>query len=180
MKTHYFIGIKIPYSLATSIIAARSKTNLHVSYKKLPIEDDLHITLNYLGEIENSLLNQIIQSLQNIDWIPFVLTTNGLSHFGSNLTPRVVYVALEENEMLRSLQQKVMGEISRFINTESSKDFNAHITIAKKWASKGLLSIEDFQLTKTTFEVNNFSVFQINRNSMPRYEEISSIKCEGG
>lgn len=180
MKTHYFIGIKIPPVLAATIIEARNKTNLHETHKTLPVAEDLHITLIYLGQIELNILDQIIQALQKIDWRSFDLTTNGITYFGNNLTPRVVYTALEESESLKVLQHKVVKIISGFIEMNFSNDFTAHITIAKKWASKGSLSIDDFQLIKTTFEVTNFSIFRINPTNIPRYEEVCSIQCEGG
>ncbi|MEI4769226.1 RNA 2',3'-cyclic phosphodiesterase [Psychrobacillus sp. FJAT-51614] len=180
MNTHYFIGIKIPPTLATSIIEERNKTNLHETYKTLPFKEDLHITLFYTGAMESKKMDQIIQSLQKIDWSSFDLTTNGHAHFGSNRTPRVVYTALEESNSLKLLQQQVVNTLTDSINTDHTKDFNAHITIAKKFASNGLLSIEDFHLPKTTFEVSSFSVFRINPNSKPRYEEIASIRCKGG
>lgn len=180
MNTHYFIGIKIPPTLATYIIEARDKTNLHETHKTLPFKEDLHITLFYIGAMASEQIEHIIQSLQKIDWSSFNLTTNGLAHFGSNRTPRVVYTDLEKSDSLKMLQKEVLRTMSDRIKTDHAKDFNAHITIAKKWASKGLLSTEDFHLPKSTFEVSSFSVFKINPNSIPRYEEIASIRCKGG
>lgn len=180
MNTHYFLGIKIPTNLAASIIEARKGTNLHETHKTLPVLEDLHITLFYLGKIEQNNLDQIIQSCQNIDWKSFDITTNGLSHFGSKHTPRVLYTALKESEPLTSLQDKVTDIISNFIEIDTSKAFNAHITIAKKWASNGVLSIEGFQLENTTFKVTNFSLFRVNPTNTPRYEEVCIIQSEGG
>ncbi|WP_391202691.1 RNA 2',3'-cyclic phosphodiesterase [Psychrobacillus sp. L4] len=181
MNTHYFVGIKIPSNLATSIIEARDTTNLHETHKILPVAEDLHITLYYLGQIEQNSVDQIVQSLdQNIDWKSFDLTTNGISHFGNNLTPRVVYTALKESESLTLLQEKVTRTISNYIEVDNRKEFNAHITIAKKWASKGLLSMENFPLESTTFKVTNFSLFRVNPTNTPRYEELYIMHSGGG
>ncbi|WP_391116501.1 RNA 2',3'-cyclic phosphodiesterase [Psychrobacillus sp. L3] len=181
MNTHYFIGIKIPNNLSASIIEARDRTNLHETHKILPVAEDLHITLYYLGQTEQNSVDQIVQSLnQNIDWKSFDLTTNGIAHFGNNLTPRVVYTALEESESLTCLQQKVIEKISNYIEIDNRKEFNPHITIAKKWASKGLQSIEEFRLESTTFRVTNFSLFLVNPNNTPRYEEVCIMHSGGG
>jgi 2'-5' RNA ligase len=180
MNTHYFLGIKIPTHLAASIIEQREGTNLHETHKTLPVLEDLHITLFYLGKIEKNNLDQIIQSCQNIDWKSFDLTTNGISHFGSNHTPRVVYTALKESEPLTFLQREVTKIISNFIEIDTTKGFTAHITIAKKWASNGLPSIEGFQLENTTFKVTNFSLFRINPTNTPRYEEVCIMQSGGG
>lgn len=177
MTTHYFIGIKAPKPIASSIIDARNKTNLHETHKVLPAIEDLHITLFYLGEVEPTLLDQIIQSLQNIDWDSFNLTTNGLGFFGNNLKPRVVYTALEDNESLQVLQQNVMDILINFIEIKSANEFHPHITIAKKWSSNNSLSTDAFLLAKQTFEVTHFAIFKINPNRTPRYEEVSSMQC---
>ncbi|TQR18004.1 RNA 2',3'-cyclic phosphodiesterase [Psychrobacillus vulpis] len=177
MKTHYFIGIKIPSSIANSIVEAREKTNLHETHKTLPVAEDLHITLVYLGYLDELVINQMIQSLQKIDWNSFDLLTDGLSHFGNERTPRVVYIALEESEFLLRLQQNVMEAISNLVEGLNSNDFKAHITIAKKWKSDALQLTNGFLLEKQSFKVNNFTLYKINPNSIPRYEEVSLIHC---
>lgn len=175
MNTHYFIGIKVPKPISREIIDARGKTNLHQTHKTLPVVDDLHITLFYLGHVEKNLIDQMSRSFEKSDWDSFDLSTNELSHFGNDLTPRVVYVSLEESEKIKQLQKKIVEVISNYLDVNQSKEFNAHITIAKKWASNCPMSTEKFSLPKQSFEVNHFSVFQINPNRTPRYEEISSI-----
>lgn len=176
MSSHYFIGIQIPPHIASSIIEARERTNLHETHKTLPVAEDLHITLYYLGEMGQNLLDQINHSLQTIEWNPFELTTRGLAHFGSNITPRVVYTSLEESDSLMDLQRLVQNIVSNYIEIIHSKDFNAHITIAKKWASNTALSTDNFLLSKQSFEVNNFTIYKINMNSIPRYEKLSLIQ----
>ncbi|MEK4486778.1 RNA 2',3'-cyclic phosphodiesterase [Psychrobacillus sp. FSL H8-0484] len=177
MKSHYFLGIKVPPSIAKSIVEARDKTNLRETHKTLPVAEDLHITLFYVGAIEQAVLEPIIQSFQKIDWSSFILTTAGLEHFGNDLTPRVVYIGLEESDSLNHLQQDVMQKITNVIEINTSKDFHAHITIAKKWSSTASLLIDDFLLTKESFEVSKFSIFKINPTRIPRYEEVGSIQC---
>ena len=81
MNTHYFIGIKVPKPISSEIIDARGKTNLHQTHKTLPVVDDLHITLFYLGHVEKNLIDQISQSFQKSDWDSFELSTNGAESF---------------------------------------------------------------------------------------------------
>ena len=176
MNTHYFIGIKVPDSIASSIIEARNKTNLHETHKTLPVAEDLHITLFYLGAVESNLMELVIQSLQSIDWNSFTLTTSVLSHFGNDQTPRVVYLALEENRNLISLQQEVLKRIASVLEIDVSKDFHPHITLAKKWASKAIFQTVNPFMENKSFDVNGFSIFKINPTSTPRYEKFSSIR----
>lgn len=176
MNKHYFIAIKIPEQIANAIIQERDKTNLHQTHKILPIAEDLHITLYYLGHLAESTLEQIIQSLHLLEWDSFELKTRGVAHFGSETTPRVVYTALEKSNHLQLLQQKIVQLLASFIDVQERNDFTAHITIAKKWATKESLKLTDFNLSELTFDVISFSVFTVNMNRSPRYEEISTVK----
>ncbi|WP_144510888.1 RNA 2',3'-cyclic phosphodiesterase [Bacillus sp. FJAT-22090] len=179
MKKHYFIGIKVPEDTGIPIVKERAKTNVKETHKVLPVAEDLHITLYYLGHVEEDILSILLQALRDIQWDPFTLTTSGLSHFGNAETPRVLYTALEASEPLHLLQKEVVQVLSETIEVKDANDFTAHITIAKKWAAAKPLNIKDFQLAKMHFDVSHFSIFKINNDHLPRYEEIHSIHCRG-
>ena len=180
MNKHYFIALKIPEQIAKAIIQERDKTNLHQTHKILPIAEDLHITLYYLGNIAVNTLEQIVHSLHLLEWESFELKTRGVAHFGSESTPRVVYTALEKSNLLQSLQQKIVQLLANFIDVQKKNDFTAHITIAKKWTSKEPLNLTEFSLPDLVFEVLSLSVFTVNVNRSPRYEEVSTVKWRRG
>lgn len=180
MTKHYFIAIKVPKQVAASIIKERDKTNLHDTHKVLPVAEDLHITLYYLGHIEDSTLEQIIHSLRRLEWDSFELKTCGVAHFGNNATPRVVYTALENSIPLQLLQEKIVQLLANFIEIPKTNKFTAHITISKKWASKESVNLTEFTLPDFAFNVLSLSIFTINANRSPRYEEICTVSVEEG
>ena len=175
MNTHYFIGIKVPEKVGRSLIKARETTNMHRTHKTLPLAEDLHITLAYLAAVDENVLKDLIASLNQIKWDAFSLTTDGLAHFGNDETPRVVFVALEEKDELMKLQQAIVQKVLNFLELNISKDFHAHITLAKKWMSKEKCVYDSFDLEKQSFEVRDFIVYKINPASTPRYEHFARI-----
>lgn len=175
MSTHYFIGIKVPEVVGRSIIEARKATNMHETHKVLPLLEDLHITLAYLASVDELILKDLMVSLKEIKWEAFTLSTAGLAHFGSAKTPRVVYIALDENEELQRLQHTVVQKVLEYIELNVSKDFHAHITVAKKWKSHEICKYDSFNLEKQSFEVRDFILYKINPASTPRYEQFVSI-----
>ena len=179
MTKHYFIAIKIPEQVANAIIQQRDKTNLQQTHKIFPVAEDLHITLYYLGNVEDSTLEQIIHSLHHLEWEPFELTTQGVAHFGNEATPRVVYTALEKSNPLQLLQQNIVQLLADIIDVQKKNEFTAHITIAKKWASKESVNLTEFTLTDLTFNVLSLSIYTINANQSPRYEKISTVQWRG-
>lgn len=176
MKQHYFIGIKVPMPIAKAIVKERENTNVHETHKILPVADDLHITLFYLGHVEQATLATIVQHLRDIQWEAFELRTSGLSHFGNEQTPRVIYTAVEKSNPLHDLQHEITEQLSKVMDITNTKDFHPHITIAKKWAATNELHAKDFHLQKMSFDVSHFSVFQINNNRSPHYEGIEYIQ----
>lgn len=180
MKQHYFIAIKVPEPIAKAIVKERENTNVHETHKILPVADDLHITLFYLGHVEQNVLASIVQCFQDIQWEQFELTTSGLSHFGNEQTPRVVFTAVENSDPLFVLQHEIVQHLSKVMEITNATSFHPHITIAKKWAAKSELHVKDFHLQKMRFEVSHFSIFQINNNRSPHYEEIEYIQSRRG
>lgn len=180
MNKHYFIAIKIPKHIASAIIQERDKTNLQQTHKVLPVEEDLHITLYYLGHVAEETLKLIKDSLQLLGWDSFELTTRGVAHFGNDITPRVVYTALENSDPLYLLQQKIVEQLANFIELQKKNDFTAHITIAKKWAAKKSVHLANFALPDLDFNVDSFSIYTVNVNHSPRYEIVSTFLSRGG
>lgn len=180
MKQHYFIGIKVPAPIAKAIVNERENTNVHATHKILPVAEDLHITLFYLGHVEQSVLASIVRCLRDIQWETFELTTSGLDHFGNEQTPRVIYTAVENSNPLLALQQAIVQHLSTLIEITNTTSFHAHITIAKKWAAANKLDTQDFHLQKMSFDVSHISIFQINNHRSPHYEEIECIQSRRG
>lgn len=73
-----------------------------------------------------------------------------------------------------------MQLLSNFIEVQKTNDFNAHITMAKKWASLESLNLKAFNLPDVVFDVLSFSIFTVNVNRSPRYEEICTVKWRRG
>ena len=66
MQQHYFIGIKIPSTFEDQIEEFKNKYELDTAYKVIPHVEDLHVTLLYLGAMEEQHLPTIkIESFEN-------------------------------------------------------------------------------------------------------------------
>ncbi len=172
MSNHYFIGVKIPQWIAEKIVQAREETTLRKTHKSLPLKEDLHITLSFLGAVALDALEELIQSLEQIDWTPFSLMTDGLASFGNERTPRVVFVGVQYKQELHALQMEVAKVVSSVLGITDTRAYHPHITIAKKWASRASLDIENFDIEEMSFQVESFSIFQINPTKTPRYEDV--------
>lgn len=179
MNQHYFIGIQVPKNEALTIEQMKNKMGLHKTHKVLPVPEDMHITLLYLGALEKDVLFKLIKAIEQIahEYKHFHLTSNVVRFFGNPVKPRVVYANIEENQFLIHLQSKLCSIIKSFRISDDGKPYVPHITLAKKWRdnNKETCSMSSFE-TPIEFEVNQFSIYEIHPNQSPKYKPIATFR----
>ncbi|WP_075620106.1 RNA 2',3'-cyclic phosphodiesterase [Paenisporosarcina indica] len=180
MVQHYFIGFKIPEKEAQQLDHVRSTWNLQATHKVIPHSSDLHITLLYLGAVEDETMQRLSERLTDLQetCTSFDLTINGIASFGSHRNPRVVYVSVEEESKLKLLQTNVKM-IAESLNFKvDQKPFVPHITLAKKWIGKEDLNMEDKQVDQMNFMIKQFSIYSIHPQKIPSYHAIKTIELK--
>ena len=174
---HYFIGVKLPLDLARNLVDLQKEWHLELSHKTLPVAEDLHITLVYLGAVEAEVLSELQIKLNELkEMIPTIdLSLSGVSTFGNPTTPRVIYASIEEQPLLHKLQQDVLEKCLSLLLRVDQKPFVPHITLAKKWSGKLNVFSKEMVLEKSSFTVKDFSIYSINPGKVPSYEPIHTI-----
>jgi len=178
MSKHYFIGIKIPGEVASRLDEARKEWNL-TSHKRYTPPVDMHITLLFIGNDPNSEIEAAAKALQEVAHAPFDLKINGVKTFGKPTTPRIIYASIEESRELAALQEQVRRALQPFELNPDTKPFVPHITLAGKWKGGPPLK-QQMTLEPETFQVTEFSVFQIEPQQVPRYIPIHTYQLKEG
>lgn len=128
-------------------------------------EDNLHVTLAFLGEVEAGSVPAIEDAICSVPYSPLTLTIGGIGNFG-----HLLYVGMEDNPGLRKYVSMLRQALDEHGIDYDRKKFKAHITIARKVESKGA-----FHLHVKTAEVtvNGVSLMRSDRvNGGMRYTEI--------
>lgn len=178
MDNHYFIGIKIPLTTACSLVEQRNSWDLS-SHKRLPVAEDLHITLLFLGGDPYDEIGGAAKALEEVWHESFTLNITGTGYFGKKERPRVVYAATEENDSLNRLQLKIRDALKGFRLSPDNKPFVPHITLANKWAANEPWD-EIPEIKEGHFEVDEFSLFRIEPTQTPRYIAVQNYKLKDG
>ncbi|MCG3089506.1 RNA 2',3'-cyclic phosphodiesterase [Sporosarcina cyprini] len=174
MSAHYFIGIKAPAAIRPIAASFQTQLDLLDTYKVLPHEEDLHMTLLFIGALPNSHitpLKKILSSL-SVQHEKFQLEINHLAYFGSPKGPRVVYLGTDDSAPLSSLQQVIYSQCQNITGRTDANRFTPHITIAKKIKPAAGKPIVKEEFTGVPFQVDGFSLFTIHPEQSPKYEEI--------
>ncbi|MFA1820267.1 RNA 2',3'-cyclic phosphodiesterase [Virgibacillus oceani] len=185
MSSHYFIAIHLPETLQMYFSTWQEDLKREFPYKQWPHKEDLHITLKYLGAMDDNKLTLLENKLQDINRFDhFSLETGELGTFGNPKKPRVLWAGVKKTEALMRLQRNV-EKICADVGFEKEKrDYRPHITLAKKWDGAEIKNINQIlgskTLIKQTLPVEDIVLFRIHPKENPKYEAVAKILVQGG
>ena len=123
-----FVAIEISENnVKKSIKDFQNKLQLNAK----PINSDqLHFTLQFLGEISEEQVQKVIESLQTIKFSEFTINLKGIGAFPKPKFPRVIWIGTDEEggKNLIELAKKVEN-VLKPLGLVSDKPFKPHITI---------------------------------------------------
>ncbi len=130
-----FIGIDLPSELKEKLSEFQSdlkQSGIQGSWR--PVEN-LHITLEFLGEINTQYLSQITDTMAKVanNHKPFTLSLGGLGAFPSFKRPRVLWTAVGESlKELEQLRDELHFELKEKEFILDDRPFKPHITLASR------------------------------------------------
>lgn len=94
-------------------------------------EDQLHLTLKFIGEVETGMLHDIKESLHDIHYPAFALSLKGVGHFPPRGAPKVLWAGIDPVSEVTALRNKIEKNLS-FIGIERERrKFSPHVTLAR-------------------------------------------------
>jgi 2'-5' RNA ligase len=129
-----FIAVEIEdRSVLSRIIEVRNQI-MGLGIDAKPVEDEnIHLTLRFLGDVEENLIPSIERAMEPLASIPpFKMRVRGVGVFPDLRSPRVVWVGVGEgSEMLRSIRGILDRGLRGLKIYEDEHGFTPHITIAR-------------------------------------------------
>jgi 2'-5' RNA ligase len=97
--------------------------------------ESLHITLKFIGEKPEPLVNQIDGALGQLAVTPFRVTFSGSGFFPTPRAARVFWAGIEAEPGLSELAQKIEDSLADLGIPKEQRSFSPHLTLAR--ASRG-------------------------------------------
>lgn len=97
-------------------------------------KEGMHLTIKFLGDIENEKISLIEKALKNISekFEPFVLKLKGTGTFPPrSKNPRVLWIGIKEEETLKALQYQIEAELEKLSFPRESRKFHPHLTLGR-------------------------------------------------
>ena len=135
MQRRLFIGINLPVQVRKRLVQRMEK------WQDLPVrwssEENLHITLSFLGYVYDSALGGICEKIRIASQKSqiFDITLEEIILAPNSLEPKMIWLTGASNEELRLLQENIEKELGVF--QREKKAFRPHVTLGRirknKW-----------------------------------------------
>ena len=116
--------------------------------------DNLHLTLKFIGHTRESYIPKIKDSLKGVicDQKPFQLSINGTGCFPKKERPRTLFLGIEGRiNIMKGLLVKIENQLEKLGFPKDHYDFSPHITLARiKYPQKYTPNIDFF--LKSSFD----------------------------
>jgi 2'-5' RNA ligase len=93
--------------------------------------ENMHLTLRFIGEVDEGTAEDIHHALQGIRTRRFDISIAGVGHFETGNEVRVLWARVEKNLELLALQARVESALVRMGLEPEERRFTPHITLAR-------------------------------------------------
>jgi len=158
-----FIAIDLPEQAKESIEKVKSELKGIKGVKPVS-KENIHLTLKFLGEVDNANAKDIIKALEQVKFKPFKICISKIGFFPSEQRIQVIWVDAEPAEPLFELKKEIDKALPSF---KDDHPFKNHITFARikyiehDFDKKKIIDmVKNKQLDKAEFLVNKFKLYK--------------------
>jgi 2'-5' RNA ligase len=126
MTQRLFVGLEIPGELRDRLTMIQSG----VQGAKWVPRENFHITLRFIGEVDEAQARDLALDLDRVRVPAFDLALTGAGHFETNRKVRQLWVGVERNEALTALHDRIDALATRAVGPDNQR-FRPHVTVAR-------------------------------------------------
>jgi len=176
-----FIAVEISNEEILKKITTFQK-NIKINAKPIRI-DQIHFTLQFLGEIDEVKCQQVKNVLSEISFSQFEIALNGVGGFPNLKNPRVIWVGIEKDgaKRLTQLANQVGTKLTK-IGFEKDKKFKPHLTVfrVKKKINDISSIMKDFE--NTEFGSETITKIKLKKSVLspkgPEYSDLLEVNAK--
>jgi 2'-5' RNA ligase len=183
--TRLFIALNIPKDIIEKIILLRNSAVPDPMDYKWEAKEKLHLTLKFIGDVEDNLVEQIKNEISFISsYKVFNCSLTKFGFFYSSKMPKILWLGLKIDEEIFDLVKRLDEKLLKFDIKEEKRKFKPHLTImrVKKKLDKNFINcFENCKLPETEFTADSVSLIKSELHSdSSRYTEIKNYTLMGG
>lgn len=182
MTSRLFISLDIPDEEIERIIDKRNELYGEPNNEKWEKREKLHITLKFLGDVGENVLELLQRRLSQIEHVSIKAKFDKFSFFKKNGKLRILYASLKDYESITLLQNKIEDECELVGFERETRRFHPHITLLRFKGGEDLNKLIKFNnqsIGDSEFYINSFSL--VKSELLPtgsEYTKLQSFKLD--
>jgi len=180
---HYFWAVQLPEDIKENMYREMKRIQPFFPFKKWVYMSDYHITLAFLGSMDEQRQHLVIDLVSNAlkDQKAFQLQIQGLHIFGNTKSPRIFWSAVNHENSLFQLQGMVHQKCQEAGFTLETRSYQPHITLARNWIGDQefdtalLEKWNPFRDQPLSFLANKVVLYRTDIDKIPKYEPIATL-----
>ena len=177
-----FVGIEFSEEVVDELLKVQNQIKSEAKRGRFVVQSNLHLTLQFLGEVSEERLGPIEQALRKTAQRSreFSLELKNVGSFGSGQSFRVIWVGIDgDKQELVHLQKDLSISLDKLGFPRKNRPYKPHITLGRNVEFNGEASFEEYSesLMKAPFLVNEISLIESTvENGKRIYRSLSSFR----
>jgi len=173
-----FIAIEISNSeILKNIQMFQDKLKINARPTRI---DQIHFTLQFLGEIDEEKCNQIKNILKKIEFSKFVISLQGIGAFPNFRNPRIIWIGCDEVGAGKiSKIAKEIGNNLTELGFDNDKKFKPHLTVYRIKNRIEDISSQVKEIGETEFGTQIISKIKLKKSVLspkgPEYSDLLEV-----
>lgn len=122
-----FVAIRPPSAMRASLLATMGG----VSHARWQTEDQLHLTLRFIGEVDRHSAEDVAAALGTVHHPRFSIALDGMGQFDRRGRVEALWAGVTPHTSLRSLHNKIDQALVRVGIAPETRAYLPHITLAR-------------------------------------------------
>ncbi|KPV58398.1 hypothetical protein QJ48_16650 [Paenibacillus sp. A3] len=183
LSDRLFVAVPAPPSVISTAESWVLRLKDQLTFAKWVHPQDLHLTLQFLGDVERDRIERIAQAIGQAaaGAAPFSLHFQGLGVFGKPSAPSVLWAGVQgEVEKLGQLQSRVEDAMKTLGFAAENRPYKPHLTLARKFTGPAgshaaMLDVALPDEWHTPWRVKETVLYRSRLGSRPMYERLASF-----
>ncbi|KRE57815.1 RNA 2',3'-cyclic phosphodiesterase [Paenibacillus sp. Soil750] len=180
-----FVAVPVPSETKLAINDWMAEIQPYLPFRKWVHHEDLHITLQFLGDTQSDRVSLLTHTLQEISArsTPLSLRVESLGLFGRPTHPSVLWAGVGGDlTELHNLQQRVADALTPLGFTPEERNFHPHLTLARNYTGTAPFdrnTLRDYPVPSSqhneslAWNSQGITLYRSHLNNRPMYEAVS-------
>jgi 2'-5' RNA ligase len=121
-------------------------------------DDQIHLTLRFLGDLDNGRANDAADALSFVPGVPFDLKLKGIGHFPPRGEPKVIWTGVERQPELNALKRRIDRALLQVGIDRDPKRYTPHVTLARLRRQPTQAGLATYLMRHSLFQSPTFPV----------------------